>query len=78
MTLAPPDPAQSREAAAKLLRLLSDSDPGATDFIEANPAALQSLFADEEWSKFEKLVRDYSFAAAQARLEQAVENLPAS
>ncbi|HZO86374.1 MAG TPA: response regulator, partial [Verrucomicrobiae bacterium] len=78
VTLAPLDQAQSREAAVKLLRLLSDSDPGATDFIEANPAVLQSLFADEEWSKFEKLVRDYSFAAAQSRLEQAMENLPAS
>jgi hypothetical protein len=75
---APIDPAQSREAVAELLRLLSESDPGATDLVETNSAALRPLFADDAWSQFEKLVRDYSFAAAHARLEQALEKLPAS
>jgi two-component system sensor histidine kinase/response regulator len=63
-------PAQSREAAAELSRLLAESDPGATDFIEANRAALQSLFGGDSWGQFEKLVQDYSFAEAQAQLEQ--------
>jgi signal transduction histidine kinase/DNA-binding response OmpR family regulator len=78
VTSSPIDPAKSREAAAELLRLLSDSDPGAGDFIETNSTVLRHLFGDEGWSQFEKLVRDYSFATAQMRLEQAVEKLPAS
>jgi signal transduction histidine kinase/DNA-binding response OmpR family regulator/HPt (histidine-containing phosphotransfer) domain-containing protein len=78
VTSAPIDPARSREVAAELLRLLSENDPGATDLVETSSAALRPLFADEEWPQFEKLVRDYSFATAQARLEQAVEKLSSS
>ena len=68
------DPAKAREAAAQLGKLLSEFDPGASDFIEANRPALQLLFADGTWSKFEKLVQSYSFADAQAQLEQALKN----
>jgi two-component system sensor histidine kinase/response regulator len=75
---APIDSAQSREVAGELLKLLSESDPRAVDFVETNSATLHPLFLDEAWSQFEKLVRDYSFAAAQARLEQAVEEISAS
>jgi len=78
VTSAPMEPAQLREAAAQLLGLLADSDPGAADLVETNSATLRPLFADEGWLQFEKLVRDYSFAAAHARLEQAVEKLPVS
>jgi hypothetical protein len=66
------DPAQSREAAAQLTKLLSEFDPGAADFIEANHAVLQPLFAGGDWSQFAKLVQSYSFADAQARLSQAL------
>ena len=34
------------ETAAQLTKLLSEFDPGAADFIEANRAALQPLFHD--------------------------------
>ena len=69
---APPDPAQTREAAAQLAKLLSEFDPGAAEFIEANQAALRPLFPGEAWAQFEKLVQGYAFADAQAQLEQAL------
>ena len=69
-------PSQSREAAAQLNSLLSEFDPGATDFIEANRVALQPLFSCETWSKFETEVQSYAFAEAQSRLEQALKNFP--
>ncbi len=70
------DPALSREAAARMTRLLSEFDPGAADFIEQNQAALRPLFAGDTWTQFEKLVRNYAFAEAQAQLEQALKKVP--
>jgi CheY-like chemotaxis protein len=64
------DPAKSLETAVQLSKLLSEFDPGASDFIETNCAALLPLFHDGTWAEFEKLVKDYSFADAQAQLEQ--------
>ena len=52
--------------------LLSELDPGAADFVEANHAALRPLFGDGTWREFEQLVQGYAFADAQAQLEQAV------
>jgi two-component system sensor histidine kinase/response regulator len=69
---------QSREAAAQLARLLLEFDPGAADFLEANHAALCSLFPGDAWPQFEKLVQAYAFAKAQAQLEHALRTLPAS
>jgi two-component system sensor histidine kinase/response regulator len=66
------DPAQSREAAAQLLKLLVDFDPGASDFIEASGDKLRPLFAEGRWPDFEKLVQGYAFADAQSQLEQAL------
>jgi two-component system, sensor histidine kinase and response regulator len=71
-------PAQSREAAAQLTKLLAEFDPGAADFIEANVAALRPLFAGDAWPPFEKLVQGYAFADAQAQLEQALKTFPAA
>ena len=68
------DPAQAREAAAQLAKLLSEFDPGAADFIAANQAALSPLFADGTWAEFEKHVQNYSFAEAQTQLEAALNN----
>jgi signal transduction histidine kinase/DNA-binding response OmpR family regulator/HPt (histidine-containing phosphotransfer) domain-containing protein len=65
------DPGQSRQAAAQLARLLTESDPMAADFIAANRATLRPLFAADTWPQFEKLVHDYSFADAQQKLDQA-------
>jgi two-component system sensor histidine kinase/response regulator len=69
------DPAKTRETAAQLSQLLSEFDPGAADFIEANRATLQPLFHDGTWAEFEKLVQGYAFADAQAQLEQALKSL---
>ncbi|HTR43582.1 MAG TPA: response regulator [Pseudomonadales bacterium] len=71
------DPAQTREAATELTKLLAESDPGAADFTEANGAALRPLFKDGAWGEFEKAVQNYSFAEAQAQLEQASRNFTA-
>jgi len=69
------DPVKSRETAAQLTKLLSEFDPGAADFIEANRPALQPLFPDDSWPEFEKLVQGYAFADAQTQLEQALKAL---
>jgi hypothetical protein len=57
-----------------LLVLLSDLDPGASDFLAANRAALHPLFDDNGWQQFERLVADYSFAEAQTRLEEVLQS----
>jgi len=74
----PVDPAQSRAAATQLAKLLSEFDPGAADFIEANHGVLRPLFPGDAWPQFENLVQSYAFADAQARLEQSLKNLPAA
>jgi two-component system, sensor histidine kinase and response regulator len=68
----PVDPEQSREAAAQLAKLLSEFDPSAADFIEANHGALRPLFGSEDWTQFEKLVQGYSFGEAQGRLDRVL------
>jgi two-component system sensor histidine kinase/response regulator len=70
------DPDKAREAAAVLMKLLSEFDPAAAEFIEANRAALQPLFGGERWPQFEQLVQGYAFADAQVALEQALKELP--
>jgi two-component system sensor histidine kinase/response regulator len=74
----PASPAQAREATAQLSKLLTEFDPGAADFIEANRGVLQPLFGDGTWSDFEKLVQDYSFTDAQVMLEQISKKTPAT
>jgi two-component system sensor histidine kinase/response regulator len=74
----PADAAQTRAAAAQLTKLLSEFDPGAVDFTEANQAVLRPLLLGDSWPQFEKLVQGYAFADAQAQLEQALKNLPAA
>jgi signal transduction histidine kinase/CheY-like chemotaxis protein len=71
-------PEHSREAAARLNTLLSDQDPAAADFVDANHAALRPLFDGRTWPEFEKLVQGYAFSDAQARLEQALKSLTRS
>ncbi len=68
------DPVKSREAAARLMGLMSESDPCAGDFIEENHAVLQPLFPGTTLVEFEKMVQAYAFADAQAQLEIALNN----
>jgi two-component system sensor histidine kinase/response regulator len=68
-------PAEAREAAAKLTALLSDSDPQAGDFVDANRGALSVLFDASSWPDFEARVKGYAFGDAQAQLARAVEAL---
>jgi two-component system sensor histidine kinase/response regulator len=78
---APPPPVdlvQARAAAGQVAKLLAQFDPAAAESLEANRTALRSLFSADHWPRFEKLVRDYAFAEAQAQLEQAIRNLPAA
>jgi two-component system, sensor histidine kinase and response regulator len=75
---APADPAQTRAAAVQLTKLLSEFDPGAVEFIEANQAALRPLLPGDSWPQFEKLAQGYAFADAQALLEQAVKTFSAT
>jgi len=74
----PADPAQTRAAATQLAKLLSEFDPGAVEFLEANHAALRPLLPGDGWPQFEKLVQGYAFADAHAKVEQALKNLPAT
>jgi two-component system sensor histidine kinase/response regulator len=68
-------PAESRKAAEGLLALLTETDPTASDFLAANQASLRPLFTQDAWRQFERLLDDYSFAEAQAELEQALQRL---
>ena len=62
-------PEQSREAAAKLIKLLSEFDPDAVDS-SRRTVRIAPLFKDGKWGQFEELVQGYAFADAQAQLEQ--------
>jgi two-component system, sensor histidine kinase and response regulator len=74
--VAPLDPAKSREAAAQLTSLLSEFDPGAVDFVEANQAVLQPLFTKETWPQFQTAIQSYAFTDAQGLLDHALKSLP--
>ena len=65
--------AETQAAAARLTALLNDMDPGAADFVEAHHAALRPLLHGKDWAGFASLVQNYDFAAAHARLEQALQ-----
>jgi two-component system sensor histidine kinase/response regulator len=67
----PPSP-QHREAAQRLIGLLSDLDPASAEFVEANREALRPLFDENAWKAFEKRVQEYGFAEARAQLEEAL------
>lgn len=69
------NPTQTRAAAEQLCRLLSEFDPSAADFVEANQATLRPILPGEGWNQFQKLVQGYSFADAQALLEQAAKGI---
>jgi two-component system sensor histidine kinase/response regulator len=71
----PPDPALARAAATQLVHLLSESDPGAAEFLEQNRDALRFVLGVNNWADFEKLVENYNLTEAQTRLEEALNSL---
>jgi two-component system, sensor histidine kinase and response regulator len=75
--MAAPPPARCSETAAQLTTLLSDFDPSAANFLDANRAALKPLFADATWAQFEQHVLEYAFGEAREELEQAVQHFSA-
>jgi hypothetical protein len=72
----PVDPAQISHSAEQLAKLLSEFDPSATDYIDSNHELLEHLFAPDAWARFERLVRNYSFADAQLELERTLRTHP--
>jgi len=62
----------ARELAAQLAKLLTEFDPGAADFIEANQGTLKSLFSAESWEQLTKQAQAYAFPECQALVEKAV------
>ena len=69
------DPAKSREAATRLSILLSAFDPSATDFLDASRELLQPLFPGGSWADLEKRIGAYSFADAQAQVEETLKKI---
>jgi polar amino acid transport system substrate-binding protein len=76
-TTTPPDSSRALEAAARLKTLLSESDPSAADFLQANHPALRPLFGNDRWPRFEAAVQAYAFDDAQAELESALKGVSA-
>ena len=73
-SLPPVEPAQCRAAAAHLAQLLSDFDPAAVEFLEANQPALCPMFPAATWADFAQLVRNYSFAETRDMLDKALQS----
>jgi two-component system sensor histidine kinase/response regulator len=59
-------PEESAKAEETLLKLLSDFDPAAAEFVENNRSALWPFLSGDRWSEFERLVQAYDFAAGEA------------
>lgn len=55
---------------------IAEFDTAAAETLEAHRAPLGSIFATEDFARFEKHVQDYVFGEAQAQLEQALKRLP--
>jgi hypothetical protein len=70
-------PGASRAAAEQLIRLLTEFDPGAADFIEAQHALLRPLFTPEAWEQLRQHVQGYAFQEGQALAEAALRNASA-
>jgi two-component system sensor histidine kinase/response regulator len=58
------DPATTRAAIAKLVKLLEEFDASAGSFIEQNSIVLQPAFAAEDWPHFIRHARSYAFSDA--------------
>jgi two-component system sensor histidine kinase/response regulator len=71
-------PAQTRAVAAQLRKLFTDFDTSAVAFTEENQASLRPAFDAATWDEFLRQTNGFAFDDAQALLDQAVAQLPAS
>jgi two-component system sensor histidine kinase/response regulator len=71
-------PARTRVIAAQLKKLFAEFDTSAVTFAEANQASLRPAFDAVAWEQFLRQTQQFAFADAQALLDQALAQLPAS
>jgi two-component system sensor histidine kinase/response regulator len=71
-------PARTRAVAAQLKKLLAEFDASAVTFAEENQANLRPAFDAVTWEQFLRQTQQFAFADAQALLDQALAQLPAS
>jgi HPt (histidine-containing phosphotransfer) domain-containing protein len=71
-------PGQTRDIAAQLKTLLVAFDTNAVTFAEENEASLRPAFDAVTWEQFLREIEQFAFADAQALLDQALAQLPAS
>jgi hypothetical protein len=67
------DPAESKLVIEQMTRHLAEFDAAATDCLEANRAVFASIFAGDDFAKFEQQIHGYAFGEALAQLEQAAQ-----
>jgi two-component system sensor histidine kinase/response regulator len=71
------DIGHARELTAQLAKLLTEFDPGAADFIEANQVTLKALFSAESWEELTKQAQAYAFEECLALVQKAVADFAA-
>lgn len=69
---------QTRAVAAKLAKLFADFDTSAVTFAEENQASLRPAFDAATWEQFLRHTQGFAFGDAQALLERALAQMPAS
>jgi PAS domain S-box-containing protein len=71
-------PAHTKAVAAQLTKLFADFDTNAVTFAEENQASLRPAFDAVTWEQFLRQTQGFAFADAQALLDQALAQMPAS
>jgi hypothetical protein len=71
-------PGRTRDTAAQLKKLFAAFDTNAVTFAEENEASLRPAFDAATWEKFLRQTQQFAFADAEALLDQALVQLPAS
>jgi two-component system sensor histidine kinase/response regulator len=69
------DEAKACAAAEQLLKLLSEFDPGAVEFIEEHGTFLRSLCTADVWDQLQKQVQAYEFAESQVLVQQIIKKV---
>jgi hypothetical protein len=71
-------PALTRDLATQLKKMFADFDANAVTFVEENEASLRPAFDAATWDQFLRQTQQFSFADAQALLDQALAQMSAS